>query len=157
MTAARGRADEWICTRRFVAESRGKRRFATAKIGHPRKSGKDWACSVVISNIGMTEPRLAYGVDPMQAVILALECVRVTLTHTGTRWRWIHGERDETGIPKYVPIAFGRKFASRLEAMIDAETEKLADAAERRRHKARRRSLFASRYSRPLTTLGKMP
>jgi hypothetical protein len=139
MTAARGRADEWICTRRFVAESRGKRRFATAKIGPPRRSGKDWACRIVISNIGMTAPRLAYGVDPMQAVILALECVRITLSHAGAGWRWIHGEPDETGIPKFVPIAFGRKFASHIESMIDAETEKLAKAAERRHYRKRAR------------------
>jgi hypothetical protein len=137
MTAARGRADEWICTRRFVAETRGKRRFAIAKIGRPQKSGKDWACRIVISNIGMTDPLLAYGVDPMQAVILALEGVRVTLSNTGTSWRWIHAEPDETGIPKFVPIGFGRKFASHLESLIDAETEKLADAAERRHYKMR--------------------
>ncbi len=76
MTAARGRADEWICTRRFVAEARGKRGGSPPrKSGDRRKAGKDWACSVVISTSGITEPRLAYGVDPMQAVILALECV----------------------------------------------------------------------------------
>ena len=129
--------DEWICTRRFVAEARGKRRFATANIGRPRKSGRDWACKVVISNIGMTEPLLVYGVDPMQALILALQCVRVRLDHARTGWRWVYGEKGETGIPMFVPIAFGRKFASRLEAIIDAETERLAVAAERRRRRKR--------------------
>jgi hypothetical protein len=135
MKASAVNADEWICTRRFVSEARGKRRFATAKIGRPRKHGRDWACRVVISNIWMTEPLLVYGVDPMQAVVLALECVRVTLLHSRKGWRWVHGEKGETGIPMFVPIGFGRKFASRLEALIDAETEKLAVAAERRRYR----------------------
>ena len=125
MAGRKADADRWICTRRFIAEGKGKRKFATAKIGRPEESGRDWACRVSISNIGMKKPKLVYGVDPMQAVILALEYLRVTLGSSGAGWRWIHGDKDELGIARRVPDAFGRKFAARLESIIDAETDKL--------------------------------
>src|SRR3569833_1317106 len=101
---ANNRADsgQWICTRRFTADVKGKRRFATAKISRPMKSGMDWACQVLISNVGIKEPVLVYGVDQMQAVILALEAVLTTLRNTGIEWRWIHGVKNDLGIPRFV-------------------------------------------------------
>jgi hypothetical protein len=142
MASNRADAGHWICTRRFTADVKGKRRFATAKIGRPEKSGRDWACRLFISNVGMKEPILVYGVDQMQALILALEGVLTTLRNSGTEWRWVHGEKDEIGIPRFVPGGFGRRFAARLESIIDAETEKFAATAEQRhkRNLARRRA-----------------
>jgi hypothetical protein len=159
MAGSKTDADQWICTRRFVADEKGKRMFATAKIGRPEKSGKDWACPVAISNIGMKKPRLVYGVDPMQAVILALDYLRVTLRSSGTGWRWIYGERDELGISRRVPDAFGRRFAARLESIIDAEIEKLVpekplsrprdlDSAAKSDSPARQTAIPASRIAR---------
>jgi hypothetical protein len=143
MASRRADADHWICTRRFTADVKGKRRFATAKIGTPERSGRDWACKLSISNVGMREPMLVYGVDQMQAILLAFEGLLTTLRNSGTEWRWIHGEKGDIGVPRFVPGGFGRRFASRLESMIDAETRKFATAAERRHYKslAKRRSL----------------
>src|ERR1700736_1528858 len=135
MASRRPDADQWICTRRFTADVKGKRRFATAKIGRPEKSGRDWACKLLISNVGMKEPMLVYGVDQMQAILLAFEGVLTTLRNSGTEWRWIHGEKGEIGIPRFVPGGFGRRFASRLESIIDAETNKFASSAERRHNR----------------------
>ena len=134
MASRRADADQWICTRRFTADVKGKRRFATAKIGQPGKSGRDWACKLFISNVGMKESMLVYGVDQMQAILMAIEGVLTTLRNSGTEWRWIHGEKDDIGIPRFVPGGFGRRFASRLESIIDAETNKLATSAERKHH-----------------------
>jgi hypothetical protein len=142
MASRRNNAGEWICTRRFIADAQAKRMFATARVGRPQKSGKDWACKLFISNIGMKAPVLVYGVDQMQAVILALEGALTTLRNSGTEWRWVHGARGEIGIPQFVPGGFGRKFASRLESIIDAEIEKFVAMAKKRRrtNTARRRS-----------------
>ena len=85
----------------------------------------------------------------MQAILLTLEGVRWHLRDSGIEWRWIHGEKGETGIPRYVPIGFGRKFAAKLESMIEAETNKFAAAAERsyKRSVAKRRSRALKRKS----------
>jgi len=134
MASRRAEAGQWICTRRFTAEVNGKRRFAIAKIGPPVKSGRDWACKLFVSNAGMKEPMLVYGVDQMQAILLAFEGVLTTLRNSGIEWRWIHGEKGDIGVPRFVPSGFGRRFASRLESIIDAETNKFAANAERRHY-----------------------
>lgn len=95
--------DQWICTRRFTTKVKGKRKFATAKIERPVKSGRDWACKVMVSNVGMKEPTFAYGVDSMQALIMALEYVRTVLRHSGTKWRFVYGEKDDLGMPRFRP------------------------------------------------------
>jgi hypothetical protein len=132
MTSRRARPGQWICTRRFTADVKGKRLFATARIGRPTKLRVDWGCKLFISNLGMKEPIVAVGVDQMQAILLAFEGVLTTLQNSGIKWRWICGEDGDTGIPRYVPMGFGRKFAEKLELMIDRETDKFGNAARRR-------------------------
>ena len=142
-------ADQWICTRRFCAEVGGKRRFTTAKIGPPEKLGKIWACKLSIPGVGIKEPILVRGQDQMQAILLTLEGVRWHLRDSGIEWRWIHGEKGETGIPKYVPIGFGRKFAAKLESIVDKAADNFGAAARRRYDKslAKRRSRALKRKS----------
>jgi hypothetical protein len=145
----RTQAENWICTRRFSAEVKGKRRFTTAKIGPPEKLGKNWACKLSIPGVGIKKPILVYGVDQMQAILLSLEGVRWHLRDSGIEWRWIHAEKGETGIPRYVPIGFGRKFAAKLESIIDKETDNFGAAARRRYDKslAKKRSRALKRKS----------
>jgi hypothetical protein len=146
----KSRTDHWICTRRFCADVGGKRRFTTAKFGPPEKSGRSWACKLSIPGVGIKEPILVRGEDQMQAILLTLEGVRWHLENSGIQWRWIHGEKGETGIPKYVHIGFGRKFAAKLESIIDKETENFCLAARLRYDKslAKRRSRALKRKSK---------
>jgi hypothetical protein len=85
-----------------------------------------------ISNIGMKKPRVTVGVDQMQAILLAFEGVLTTLQNSGIKWTWIHGEDGDIGIPRFVPQGFGRRFAAKLETIIDRETDKFGNAARRR-------------------------
>jgi hypothetical protein len=142
VTSRRVDSDQWICTRRFTAEVEGKRKFATARIGRPRKLRIGWGCEFFISNVGMKEPRLAVGEDQMQAILLAFEGILTTLRKSDIKWRWIYGEEDEIGIPRFVHGGYGRQFAAKLESMIDREIDKLGIAAKRRHYRnlAKRRS-----------------
>ena len=67
----------------------------------------------------------------------------------GIEWRWIHAEKGETGIPKYVPIGFGRKFAAKLESIVDKAADNFGAAARRRYDKslAKKRSRALKRKS----------
>jgi hypothetical protein len=135
VTSRRARPNQWICTRRFTADVEGKRRFAIARVGRPTKLRIGWGCKLFISNLGMKEPIVAVGEDQMQAVLLAFEGVLTTLQKSGLNWRWIYGEAGDTGIPRFVPMGFGRPFAVKLEAMIDRETDKFGNAARRRHYR----------------------
>jgi hypothetical protein len=109
----------------------------------------DWACKLSIPGVGIKKPILVYGVDQMQAILLAIEGVRWHLRDSGIEWRWIHAEKGDTRIPKYVPTGFGRKFAAKLESIIDKETDNFCAAARHRYDKslAKRRSRALKRKS----------
>lgn len=127
-----------ISSRRLWSTLKGKRTFATAEIGKPRRQGRNWICPFWVSNIQMQEVCYAYGVDSLQALVLALEGIRKVLDNSGRVWSWIHAEEGETGMPRHVPMGFGRKFASEIEAYIERKTKKFASMAERRALASRR-------------------
>ena len=61
----------------------------------------------------------------MAALLLAVACIRRHLKESGIRFAW-GGESDlwDTGIPRQVPIGFGKQFEERIERAIDREAEK---------------------------------
>ena len=102
------------------------------RIGKPRKvSDAEWECAFHISNIGMNKIQFGHGMDGVQALIQAIEGSRVFLERSGKRFSWEGGE-GETGIPRYVPMFYGKDFTEHLHKVIDSEMEKFARAAERR-------------------------
>ena len=109
------------------------------RLGKPRKvSDAEWECAFHISNIGMNEIQFGHGMDGIQALIQAIEGSRVFLEKSEKRFLWEGGEEDETGIPRYVPMFYGKDFTEHLHKMIDSEIEQFAQAAERR-HLARKK------------------
>lgn len=103
------------------------------RIGKPRKvSDAEWECAFHISNIGMNEIQFGHGMDGVQALIQAIEGSRVFLERSGKKFSWEGGEEGETGIPRYVPMFYGKDFTEHLHKVIDSEMEKFAQAAEGR-------------------------
>ena len=65
---------------------------ATVRLGRPRQSGDDeWACPVQILGLDDDEVRDVYGVDSLQALVLALQMVRarVTTQPSGVQVTWM--------------------------------------------------------------------
>ena len=128
---------------RDVVATRKLREIAPAgktvvvRIGKPRKvSDAEWECAFHISNIGMNETQFGHGMDGVQALIQAIEGSRVFLEKSGKRFLWEGGEEGETGIPRYVPMFYGKDFTEHLHKLIDSEMTRFAKAAERQ-HVAR--------------------
>jgi len=74
-------------------------------LGRPERDpgpGGDWRCRVVIAGLGRPIDRHAYGIDPLQALALALEMARMYLSFTpladGERLTWLGA--SELGIPR---------------------------------------------------------
>ena len=125
-----------IATRK-VRENTPDGKTVLVQIGKPRKdSVAAWECAFYITNIGMPEIQFGYGEDALQALIHAIEGARVVLEKSGHRFTWEYGEEGDIGIPRYVPMIYGKHFTERLHKMIDSEITRFAKAAERR-HVAR--------------------
>lgn len=102
-------------------------------IGKPRKvSAIEWECAFHISNIGMHEIQFGHGIDGVQALIHAIEGSRVFLEKSGKRFSWDGEGEGETGIPRYVPMFYGKDFTDHLHKVINSEMERFAQLAEKR-------------------------
>lgn len=84
----------------------------------------------------MRSPRYAFGVDAIQALIMALEGIRHDLSVANPACRWIGGEKGDFGFPRHVTTAFGFAIARRIDRLIDREllqySKILARRAQRR-------------------------
>lgn len=120
-----------------LRESEPSRRRIIVSLGRPRKvADGDWVCPYRIRGLGVSKVRHAHGFDAVQALVLAIESVRVTLDRSGRRFSCLGGELGDTGFPRYVPTAFGPEFARRLSRLIDREVQRFARLIEKR-HRAR--------------------
>jgi hypothetical protein len=116
---------------------RGSRRTVLVRLGKPRRAGRDWRAPVQIRGAGSSELLYGYGVDAMQAVIDALEGIRVTLAKRGHHLTWVGGSSGDTGFPRVVPDIGSPQLRQRIEHLIDREVERFVQALERkhrRRH-----------------------
>jgi hypothetical protein len=93
-------------------------------IGTPRRHPKgDWECWFSIEGRGKRDLQKVGGVDALQALLLAVECARVTLDKTGRRFKWLENDSDKagSGIPRYVPTHLGPLAETRINIAIERE------------------------------------
>jgi len=117
----------------------GSHRVVTVKLGTPRRAarGEYWECPYQIVGLGSRQMQRANGEDGVQALLLAIESVRTALKKSGKQFSWVGGEPGDTGFTPIVPTFFGRRFAKRLELMIEREVDRFARSIEKR-HRRRR-------------------
>lgn len=110
--------------RRTLAEDGATGREIFISIGLPRpyrlsKHG-DWECPFLIEGIGEPKVETACGVDSLQALILAIEGVRVRLEQTGRNFFWLDPSMG-VDIPLYVPTVYGKRLVERVSRAIERE------------------------------------
>lgn len=97
------------------------------RFGLPRESDViDWVCPYQIDGLGRSNVELAHGVDALQALLMAIEAVRVQLDSSNVVCHWEGGEEGDHGIPRTIPSYFGIGFSSRISRLIDEEVETFA-------------------------------
>jgi hypothetical protein len=122
-----------IIARRILTEYTGDMiRTVAVSIGAPRPWPKsDWVCPFLIEGREKPQVEPAFGVDALQALLLAVEGIRVRLDETGSRFEWL----DPSGpwIPRLVPTGQGKRFEQRINQLIDRETARHWEARLRAR------------------------
>jgi hypothetical protein len=114
-----------VVARRILAEQGVARRKIVVSIGLPRpdtlsKHG-DWECAFLIQGVGKSKVQKTFGVDSLQALMMAIEGVRVSLEQTGRRFFWLDPEIG-TDIPLTVPTIWGKQLVERVRLAIERET-----------------------------------
>jgi hypothetical protein len=96
-------------------------RLATVRIGAPAfVAGQEWQCPIELEFDGVMNEKTSHGEDAIQALILAIELVRVEIKKTGILFTWI-GEKGDAGFPRSVPSYFGLAFQNLIEEQIERE------------------------------------
>jgi hypothetical protein len=112
----------------------GKRkRTLIVRLGMPRKVPRsDWACPYQI--VGLRDSRVedAYGVDSVQALIMALESIRRRLERSRVSCTWMGGEEGDAGFARMVPGFFGFAFSTRINRLIDRELDRFGRSLRKR-------------------------
>lgn len=85
-------------------------------------AGREWQCAVTFEIDGVTSVKTSHGEDAFQALILAIELIRVELKKLGKGLSWLPGTQGDTGFPRSVPSYFGPEFSERIDGMIEAES-----------------------------------
>jgi len=118
-----------IATRRLRLGS--TKRFATVKIGKPRRARQDeWMCPYCIEGLGTKTIQYAIGSDAIQALFICFEAIRTRLESCGREVTWESGERGDAGFPRFAPTLYGLRFYKRVERLMDREIERFARKAE---------------------------
>lgn len=91
------------------------------RIGQPEPDGRDWACPFQILGLGEGKVEHAYGVDALQALLLAAEAARIEIASSGESVEWLG--RPGSGIPRPILGVLGPDFEAHLHAVVDREVE----------------------------------
>jgi hypothetical protein len=92
----------------------------------------------MIEGLGKPQIQNIGGADALQALLLAIEGVRVALEKSGDRYIWLDIDPEVgSGIPRYIPTDYGRQFEARINLVIEREAKRVW----KRRLKARKADL----------------
>jgi hypothetical protein len=120
-----------------LQESQSRRKVVVS-LGRPRKlEDGHWVCSYRIRGLRTGRVRDANGYDAIQALIHAIESIRLALARSGRELTCVGCELGDTGFPRFVPTFFGSRFTKRLNGLIDRELDRFGRALEQR-HRRRK-------------------
>jgi hypothetical protein len=120
----RGRTDLGrVVAHRALSEKGFPQRKIVVSIGLPRRDqepGGDWECPFLIEGFGKSKVQKAFGVDSVQALILAIQGIRVNLEQTGRDLFWLDPQNG-ADFPLNVPTTWGKQFVERVRLAIERE------------------------------------
>jgi hypothetical protein len=119
----------WIASRTLKDAETGA--TLVVSLGVPQQvTPEEWTCAFHIDGIPPDEDQQSHGVDGLQALVMAIEGIRVTLARSGRSLTWEGGEPGDHGIPQIVPHAFGLVVSRHLERLLEEELRFFGELAQ---------------------------
>ena len=120
----------WIATRLLTDPEGGP--SLEVRIGTPTLMDPPdcWECPYALVEPGQeAQLQAGHGTDAFQALIQALEGIRVMLARTGRPLTWLNFEPGFTGFTRLIPFTFGLESVREMESLIDNTYERHAREA----------------------------
>jgi hypothetical protein len=127
-----------LATRTFKAEGR---RTLTAVLCQPirvRARPEEWVAGFRVEGLTEECTGRSFGIDGLQALLLAAQALRLRLEGLDVRFSWAGGEPGDTGIPPAIPTSLGLAFTNMAKDLISREVAKLVPVGPKRAGKRRR-------------------
>ncbi len=86
----------------------------------------EWICEIRISGLAHEVVDRVRGVDSLQALMEALQCIRLHLNGAGEGLTWYGNEAGVFGIPRPIPDYYGVEIERHLEKLVSDEVIRLA-------------------------------
>jgi len=132
--AAKRTARRHVVARRTFRTTKGERVMAV--LYRPVMVHKEeWRCDFRISGLSHQVDDCAYGVDGLQAIIIALQGIRFHLDRAPESMTWCDGPVGELGLPRPIPDSYGLDVEKRLAKVVGEEVSRLVDEKVRARRK----------------------
>ncbi|MEW6296039.1 MAG: hypothetical protein AB1467_07195 [Candidatus Diapherotrites archaeon] len=123
---------EIICERKLIEYDLDNKEIKVL-LGKPSKyQDTEFICAFQIIGLENSQIQYAHGEDSFQALIMALEGIRVTLNKSDKNLTWIGGEKGDHGFPRFVTMSFGLAFSQLLDNIIDQEIKIFAENAQKK-------------------------
>jgi hypothetical protein len=107
-------------------------RTAVVTVGAPyHEVDGVWACDFAVEDVGGSTLRTAHGEDSMQALLMAFEGARVTLSASGVDFTWL-GEPGNHGIQRFIPMFLPFSIVQDIERYIDERVAAFGKDAQTR-------------------------
>ncbi|MGH7571714.1 MAG: DUF6968 family protein [Gemmatimonadota bacterium] len=92
------------------------------RVERPQQVADDeWCCRFSVEGAEHGSLDRAYGIDSLQAFVLALEGIRLAVEGRRDQLSWLGGPSGELGLSRRVPDFLGLKFERGLNELIDCE------------------------------------
>jgi hypothetical protein len=129
-----------IATRTFKAQGRRKLTAVLCRPIRVRASPEEWVAGFRIEGLAEECTGRSFGIDGLQAVLLAAQALRNRMEGLDVGFSWLGGEQGDTGIPPAIPTSLGFAFTKMAEDLISREVSKLVRVKPKRAAKGRRAS-----------------
>ena len=116
-----------VIARRELNEVGGTFRQVVVSFEEPWEDSRgNWECRALIEGLGNPQIVPSGGADSLQALLIAVEGVRVALDKTGSRFTWLETDPNKasSGIPRYIPTHQGPIFEARVNVAIERENKR---------------------------------
>jgi len=130
--------EEFVAIRKFKEHKNSREREVTLTISKPQcVRPSEWSCAFEVMGLKGADVvrQTVYGVDGLQALVLAIEACRIALAKHEKHLSWIGADRGDCGLPRQIPDILGKAFGRRLGRIIDNEFKHRLAALKRRHRK----------------------
>ena len=122
------------------------RRTLRATLHRPLRVRRwEWVAAFKVGGLDEECSGRAFGVDGLQALLLAAQALRMRMEKLALDFTWLGGEPRDTGIAPQIPTSFGLGFARRAQEVVAKELPKYVRSPEGRKARREERRRTAQR------------